>query len=997
MHLFHPKAHTLRRRLVLPILAILIVQGLLYFFVFMQGNVLSRMDENAYEILNERTINRKLYLEKEMVHRWSNMTESETAVLDKIANTLRREGRSYADIGTDAALNQAVVQDAAQQIIYLLRRNLVSGAFLILDGPGLASDTDGSTRAGFYIRDLDPTSYVDDNGDLLLERGMPTISKSMQISLDSYWSSAFTFRNDGSPDERYFFEPLNAARASDNNEAQNFGYWCPGYSLNEDNLRAISYSIPLIAPDGTVFGVMGVEINQPYIQDMLNFSELNGSQRSAYVLGVLDEEAGTISPVLSSGPFYSTQFYDTDTLTFSPASGSAYTLDPRAKTSEKLSMALAPFQLYNTNTPFAQQEWVLAGVVAQNDLLAFSSQIRSNAALSVLLCFLFSICALFVAGRQITHPLIALVNDLEKSDPNKPIALRKLHIDEIDRLSGAIEQLSGAVAESSSRFSKILLMTGVQLAVFEYSDNSPTVFCSDNIYSLLGWPPPAEPGASLPASEFLQRMQELEQHRYAEDDTVYLLEFPTGPHWVKVIWLHEGSRHLGAVSDITHEVLEKQKVEYERDYDTLTHLYNRRAFDRQLDQLFRKPETLGVSALLMWDLDNLKYINDTYGHDCGDLYIKNFAKAIDLEDPAHVIAARRSGDEFYIFIHGYASKEEARRQIDRIAQHVTGGSFVLPNGSVFRLRASGGVAWYPDDALTYPDLIRYADFAMYTIKHSDKGRLQEFDRAAYQENSILIGGQEALNRLIDSQLVRFALQPILEVRTGSVYGYELLMRSLVPEFNSPQDILRLAHAQSKLSKIERMTYFKALETFSRLDREGQFKGHERAFINSIASQCMSEEEEAAFAAQYGSYLPRMVMEVTENEPYEHTFTAHKIEATKRTGGLVALDDFGTGYNSERLLIDLAPDIVKVDISIIHGIDQDADRQSLLNHLISYAHDRGILVLAEGVETLREMEYVVTQGVDLLQGYFIARPTFDIEPIAPQILAVVREAYEKRKP
>ena len=245
--------------------------------------------------------------------------------------------------------------------------------------------------------------------------------------------------------------------------------------------------------------------------------------------------------------------------------------------------------------------------------------------------------------------------------------------------------------------------------------------------------------------------------------------------------------------------------------------------------------------------------------------------------------------------------------------------------------------------------------------------------------------------------MRFALQPILEVRTGSVYGYELLMRSLVPEFNSPQDILRLAHAQSKLSKIERMTYFKALETFSRLDREGQFKGHERAFINSIASQCMSEEEEAAFAAQYGSYLPRMVMEVTENEPYEHTFTAHKIEATKRTGGLVALDDFGTGYNSERLLIDLAPDIVKVDISIIHGIDQDADRQSLLNHLISYAHDRGILVLAEGVETLREMEYVVTQGVDLLQGYFIARPTFDIEPIAPQILAVVREAYEKRKP
>ncbi|MGE4548564.1 MAG: diguanylate cyclase, partial [Intestinibacillus sp.] len=664
----------------LPILAILIVQALLYFLVFMQGNVLSRMDQNAYEILNERTINRKLYVESEMIHRWSNVEESEAAVLDQIAQTLSREGRTYTDIAGDAALNQRIVADVAPDIIYLLRRNLSTGAFLILDGPGLASDPTGTTRAGFYIRDLDPTNYDSNNGDLLLERGMPDISKSMQLVLDRFWTSTFTFSGNGSPDERFFCEPLNAARASENKDSANFGYWCAGYRLNVNDLRAISYSIPLIAPDGTVFGVLGVELNQSYLQDILTYSELGGAQRSAYLLGIMDSNTNTITPVLSSGPYYNTQFGENTLLTLDSAGDDAYTVSSDQLAAKKLVMSLAQFHLYNANTPFAHQQWVLAGIVAREDLLAFSHQIERNAILSVLLCFLFAICSLLVAGRAITQPLISLVHDLERSDPNRPIVLRKIHIGEIDHLSGAIERLSGAVAESASRFSEILRLTGVQLAVFEYTDGQPTVFCSDNIYTLLGWSPPA-PGTALSREEFLARMKALEQHRYEDETSTYLLELPTSFRWIKVTWLHEGDHHLGAVSDVTYETLEKRKVEYERDFDTLTDLYNRRAFDRQLDQLFRTPETLGVAALMMWDLDNLKFINDTYGHDYGDLYIKSFAQAINLHEPKHMIAARRSGDEFYVFLYGYRTQQEARAQIDHIARRVTNSFFLLPGGT----------------------------------------------------------------------------------------------------------------------------------------------------------------------------------------------------------------------------------------------------------------------------------------------------------------------------
>lgn len=735
------KTHTLRRRLVLPIFAILIVQALLYFLVFMRGNVLSRMDRNAYEILNERTINRELYVESEMIHRWSNIEESEAAVLNQISQTLSREGRTYTDIANDATLNQQIVADAAPDIIYLLRRNLSTGAFLILDGPGLTSDPTGTTRAGFYIRDMDPTSYDSQNGDLLLERGMPGISKSMQLVLDRFWASTFNFSGNGSPDERFFYAPLNAARASENKDSQNFGYWCPGYQLNASDLRAVSYSIPLIAPDGTIFGVLGVELNQSYLEDMLTYTELGGAQRSAYLLGIMDSDANNITPVLSSGPYYDTQFEENALINFNSTEDGAYTISSDQLTANKLVMSIAQFHLYNTNTPFAHQQWVLAGIVDRENLLAFSHQIQRNAILSVLLCFLFAIISLFIAGQAITRPLISLVHDLERSNPNKPIALRKIHIDEIDHLSGAIERLSGAVAESASRFSEILHLTGVQLAVFEYTDGQPTVFCSDNIYHLLGWSPPP-PGIALTRDEFLARMAALEQHRYENETSTYLLELPTSFRWIKVTWLHEGDHHLGAVSDVTYETLEKRKVEYERDFDTLTDLYNRRAFDRELDQLFRTPKELGVSALIMWDLDDLKFINDTYGHDYGDLYIKSFAQAINLHESKHIITARRSGDEFYIFLYGYRTQKEAREEIDHIARRITNGFFLLPSGIRSKLQASGGVAWYPSDATTYPDLIRYADFAMYTIKHTEKGRLQEFNRTLYHKKAFLISGHQ---------------------------------------------------------------------------------------------------------------------------------------------------------------------------------------------------------------------------------------------------------------
>ena len=164
-----------------------------------------------------------------------------------------------------------------------------------------------------------------------------------------------------------------------------------------------------------------------------------------------------------------------------------------------------------------------------------------------------------------------------------------------------------------------------------------------------------------------------------------------------------------------------------------------------------------------------------------------FARCLSSFLSEQSLVARRSGDEFYVFLYGYQSKEKIRQIIRKVWTQIGHTTFPLA-GKDFKIRVSGGLAWYPDDASTYEELIRYADFAMYSVKHSEKGSIQEFERTSYQADSFLVRGQEELNRLIDHRLVRFAYQPVLEVATGSVYGYELLMRSQVEALRSPVDL-----------------------------------------------------------------------------------------------------------------------------------------------------------------------------------------------------------------
>ncbi|MBC2872249.1 EAL domain-containing protein [Bittarella massiliensis] len=741
-----------------------------------------------------------------------------------------------------------------------------------------------------------------------------------------------------------------------------------------------------------------MDITQSYLTSLMNYEELGVDHSGAYILAITDREGQQFQTVFASGSLYQVKFGVSQEIAGKKSEHKNISTFTRAGEGGKSDLygSVQPFSLYNTNTPFVGQQWVLIGLCEGKTLLQFSHQIRQIIYLCTVAALLLGILGAVLASRMVAKPITALVQDLKRSDPNKPIKLKKLDIEEIDQLTISIENLSNAAAESASKFGQIISTTNIPVGVFEYSAKAPSVFCSTNIFPILGWPSEEQVEGRLPREVFERRMRELQECLVEDGEEGLLYRLPSSPEgerWVRLTFLREEGQILGAITDVSKDMAEKRKIEYERDYDILTNLYNRRAFAANMERLFETPEVLGTAALLMWDLDNLKFVNDNYGHDSGDRYIEAFARCLSSFLSEQSLVARRSGDEFYVFLYGYQSKEKIRQIIRKVWTQIGHTTFPLA-GKDFKIRVSGGLAWYPDDASTYEELIRYADFAMYSVKHSEKGSIQEFERTSYQADSFLVRGQEELNRLIDHRLVRFAYQPVLEVATGSVYGYELLMRSQVEALRSPVDVLRIARAQSKLYQIERLTWFEAMASFTQQVKAGRVGPGERAFINSIASQSLTGSDITALEDLYGPYLARVVLEITEQEPWDNERTRFKIRTAKRWGGQLAIDDFSSGYNSESLLIFLSPDIVKVDITIVHDIDRDGDRLSLLENLLSYAHSRGIKVLAEGVETRAEMETLVSHGVDYLQGYYIARPQLEVAPVEPDILRAVQAAREK---
>ena len=241
---------------------------------------------------------------------------------------------------------------------------------------------------------------------------------------------------------------------------------------------------------------------------------------------------------------------------------------------------------------------------------------------------------------------------------------------------------------------------------------------------------------------------------------------------------------------------------------------------------------------------------------------------------------------------------------------------------------------------------------------------------------------------IPKEDIAYYYQPIVSAVTGKIRALEALMHVEMSMLKSPEDVLCLAKEEKCLHDLERITFFCAAEGYCRLRANGKVRGDELLFVNSIASENMTDEECREFRQRYLDIRSQLVLEITEQELLSKEALERK--TSKGFLGAVALDDYGSGYNSEKSLLALSPKYIKVDMVIIRDIDTDIDKQQIVANIVKYAHQRGMYIVAEGVETAEELKKVLELEVDLLQGYYLSRPAATPGAINPDALKIIEE-------
>lgn len=700
------------------------------------GGIFRYMRTNETNVFHERIVNRKNYLEEEMRNRWSDVEDSVYRI-NSITQKLLEEGKISLDTLDNSSVDSLpLLEQAANELISMIRNNKVTGAFLVLnreDLQELSQQEIYKDKPGLYLRDYDPESGVwDRDKDLLWNYAPAEFIRNQEIALDTVWNPMFGFEEMGEYKE-YLYQPYQAALVKEDRQKEDLtdlGYWGITECSCGKQKTVITYSVPLILEDGSVYGVLGVDLLVDYVKKQLPYQELVENKAGTYLLGIEKNENGAIKNAVVSG----SSFVQNQDMTELYTEKGQYYVKSRG---EKLYCDVEALELYNKSSPFYGQQWVLMGISRKAQLFQFSDHVISMLFNMLKITAIVGILGGVLVSLHISRPVIRLAKDVQKAKPTGGLTLEKTGIREIDQLAGALERQSARLDQIMEKFSHVINMAQIPLAVFEVDRRDETVFVTEKFFDIFGLPPVSP--SELTVGRFQEILRSLDSCRESDTgmadgcETLYRIPAEREPEkkqcYIRMMINDNGNSCIGFVEDVTEQTIEKKKMEYERNHDLLTGLKNRRAFDEEMKILFlpENRERLKTAAFVMMDLDELKQINDNYGHIYGDQYIQRAAQCFAGFIPEDTVLCRLAGDEFCMFFYGYEDRAEIKAYLENLMKELKNTTVLLPGNEEFPVYLSGGVAWYPQDGTDYEKLLQQADLAMYKVKRSGKGIIGEPD------------------------------------------------------------------------------------------------------------------------------------------------------------------------------------------------------------------------------------------------------------------------------
>lgn len=433
-----------------------------------------------------------------------------------------------------------------------------------------------------------------------------------------------------------------------------------------------------------------------------------------------------------------------------------------------------------------------------------------------------------------------------------------------------------------------------------------------------------------------------------------------------------------AALEVSEQELKKNYAHIEQlaYHDGLTGLYNRVAFMKYAYKIFHDA-SVGASkhAIFFIDLDNFKKINDTLGHDYGDLLLKDVSDRMLSCIASDDILARNGGDEFLILKNRFDTVDDLENFASQLV-NVVHHPFIL-NDETAVVSMSVGIAVFPNNGLTVSELIKNADIAMYNAKNSGKNSYRFFD--SYMEDDVNRKNDLAdiLSHVIDKNEIYLQYQPQVNVESGQVTGYEALMRieSELVGFISPAEFIPIAEETGIINILGEWALIEACNFNQVLIKSGF--GPLRVSVNVSTTQLKDDhliDIIKSIPEKTGMDLKHLEIEITESvlmNSFEHNLKL--INQMKELGCSIALDDFGTGYSSFNYLTQIPIDTLKIDKSFIDGICSNEKDRCIADSIIDLAHKMDISVVAEGVEDNEQLQILQNQFCDTLQGYLFSKP------------------------
>lgn len=552
--------------------------------------------------------------------------------------------------------------------------------------------------------------------------------------------------------------------------------------------------------------------------------------------------------------------------------------------------------------------------------------------------------------------------------------------------NGEITVIKDNLEESEERYR--LSANGSNDALWDWNYATRTIHYSPRWYEITGYSPDPDKAVQLEdiihPSDRPRYDEALNAHIGRENEhfecEMRIRRANGSWKWIlmrgRSIWDADGelSRFAGSITDIDERRRGEAEIENLAFYDQLTSLPNKALaadFTSHTLANCRKDRQCG---LLFLDLDNFKYLNDTWGHALGDKVLIHVANTLSSLVNERIQIARFGGDEFIVLV-----TDTDSLAMDKFTQLVIRliGRKIEIDGRFQYLSVSGGVALYPDHASNFDELIQKADSALHRAKNAGSTKYCFYDEVLHNELMRRMRLETGLRNAIENKELYVAYQPQINLSTGKIEGFEALARwnNAANGEISPGEFIPVAEDSGQIERVSDFVVASALKFIKRAETLGydsftvsvNISAHQlkdEGFVPSIIRIVTAE----------GVDTSRVALEITESLMIEGIESAvEKLQSLRDAGFKLSLDDFGKGFSSLSYLKLLPIDFIKIDKLFVDDIVSEEKTRILAQHIITLSHQLGLKVVAEGVEVKEQLDYLRLQNCDIIQGYYFSKP------------------------